>query len=301
MWILIALIAPAFYAMTNVLDKYMVHRYQKHLSPGALVFFMGIFSLVVLPFLGVIFPDSFFLASANILWLIIAGLITTLAWVPYMYALEKDDMSSVMPLYQLHPVLTFVMAYLFLGEILSNTQIIGGSIIILGAIILTKDPTKKWGVRLDTLGLILLSSLCLVSVEIIFKDTVQSIPYQNTLFWFFLGHALSGLLLLFVPSYRKEIKSFGKNVNRKFLGLMSINESLGLVADTFNMYAILLAPIALVKAISGFQGVFVFLYGIIITLFFPAILKEDLSRKTLIRKISALIIMLIGSFIIATQ
>ena len=49
-------------------------------------------------------------------------------------------------------------------------------------------------------------------------------------------------------------------------------------------YASLLAPVALVSAISSTTTFFVFAFGILLTLFFPRLGREDLSTGNLVRK-----------------
>jgi hypothetical protein len=49
-------------------------------------------------------------------------------------------------------------------------------------------------------------------------------------------------------------------------------------------YAMLLAPVALVSAISATTTLFVFLFGILLTLFLPRLGREDLSARNLIQK-----------------
>jgi hypothetical protein len=57
-------------------------------------------------------------------------------------------------------------------------------------------------------------------------------------------------------------------------------------------YATLLAPVALVSAISSSTTFFVFVFGILLTLFFPKLGHEDLSARNLVQKgVGGLLIM----------
>ncbi len=57
-------------------------------------------------------------------------------------------------------------------------------------------------------------------------------------------------------------------------------------------YASLLAPVGLVSAISSSATFFVFLFGILLTMFFPKLGHEDLSARNLIQKgVGGLLIM----------
>ena len=59
-------------------------------------------------------------------------------------------------------------------------------------------------------------------------------------------------------------------------------------------YASLLAPVALVSAISSTTTFFVFVFGILLTLFFPALGREDLSRANLLKKGLGAILIALG-------
>lgn len=59
-------------------------------------------------------------------------------------------------------------------------------------------------------------------------------------------------------------------------------------------FATLLAPLALVWVVNGFQPFFVLLYGVIITLFFPKFGTESLLKKHLVQKVVAILIMFVG-------
>ena len=49
-------------------------------------------------------------------------------------------------------------------------------------------------------------------------------------------------------------------------------------------YASLLAPVALVSAVSATTTFFVFLFSILLTLFFPKLGREDLSARNVVQK-----------------
>lgn len=60
----------------------------------------------------------------------------------------------------------------------------------------------------------------------------------------------------------------------------------------------MLIPITMVWFVNGLQPVYVFLYGILLTLIFPRISKEDLSKKVLFQKLAAILVMFVGAYLI---
>lgn len=64
-------------------------------------------------------------------------------------------------------------------------------------------------------------------------------------------------------------------------------------------YATLLAPITLVMTLNGYQPVFVFLLGILLTLFLPSLVKEKIKPIHLLHKGIAIGVILGGTILIA--
>jgi hypothetical protein len=75
-----------------------------------------------------------------------------------------------------------------------------------------------------------------------------------------------------------------------------VSEFLNIAAKLAANFASLLAPLALVWVVNGFQPFIVFVYGLILTLFMPMLGKEDISRKTVIKKLSAMAVMIVGIY-----
>lgn len=65
-------------------------------------------------------------------WAAAAGLMTWLASLTYLYAMERYDASSVSGYTSAYPVVTLVLAVLFLGESLTAGRALGIALIVLG-------------------------------------------------------------------------------------------------------------------------------------------------------------------------
>ncbi|MEI6058798.1 MAG: hypothetical protein WCP89_03435, partial [archaeon] len=98
--------------------------------------------------------------------------------------------------------------------------------------------------------------------------------------------------------YRREVYNIIKTNSRSILLLNSTNEVIMITADLTFSYATLLAPIALVMALNSFQPMFVFLFGVILTLFFPKFARESHHGWVLVQKIVAIVLMIAGSILI---
>jgi hypothetical protein len=124
----------------------------------------------------------------------------------------------------------------------------------------------------------------LALATLIFKIFAVEVAFWTTTFWMFVGEAVFGAALLMVGSYRAE---FGMLVRDKTAALLSINASnelINLGGGLGNRYALLFAPLGLVQAIGSTTTLFVFAFGIIVSILYPGLGREDLSKCNLAQK-----------------
>jgi len=74
-------------------------------------------------------------------------------------------------------------------------------------------------------------------------------------------------LLICVPSYRRDFLGLFKQQKVAAVGLIALSKVLFSVSEAVTLYATLLAPVALVLLVNSFQPLFVFMFGILLTLF----------------------------------
>jgi drug/metabolite transporter (DMT)-like permease len=300
-WFLIALIPPAIWSATNHFDKYLISKYFKGGGVGALMMFSSIIGVFILGVIAIIHPEVLNYPVAKGLFIALNGFVYLLATLPYLYALRKDEASIAVPMFQMIPVFTYFLAWLILGETLSGSQLFGGILIILGAIIISLELSEvnKISIKKEVLFLMTISSLFFSLNFIFFKYFAINASFWVTSFWEYVGFAVfSFLLFVFIKKYRDEFVSVIKANKVTVLTLNGINEILNIIAKLAFNFASLLTPIALTWIVDGFQPFFVLLYGVLLTMFFPHISQENISRKHLAHKILAISIMFIGTFFI---
>ena len=69
-------------------------------------------------------------------FLVLSGIATGLSWICYFRALQMGPASSVAPVDKLSVVIVILCAWLFLGESLTLSKVLGGGLITAGAIVL---------------------------------------------------------------------------------------------------------------------------------------------------------------------
>ncbi len=295
-WIFIALAAPFIWSLLNHTDKYLISKYSHHIGIGGLAIMSSIFAGFTLPVVYLIDRNILGLEIYSMLALVISGILTALGLLLYLYALDKDDVSHVVPFWFLIPIFSYGLGLFFLDENLETGKMIGAMITLVGSLILSLEFDQGFSIKKITPILMIGSSLCLSLNNVLFKDVAVS--FWQSIFWNQVGMLIFAILMLvFVKKYRADFVSVFK-INNTQLNILNLaGEILQIVATFVSYYSILIAPVALVLLVSyTFQPLFVFLEGILLTMMFPHIVKEKINRKHLIQKTLAIGIMVLGVY-----
>lgn len=299
-WFFIALFGPFFWSLTNHLDKFLLSKHLNGIGKGALILYSTLFGLFVLPIILIINPNVLSITISNIIVLILAGIISALAIFFYLYALEIDEASVVVPFFQTIPIFGFILGYLLLNETITNLQILGSLVVLIGGVLLSIDTVRDSGFRLKKKVpiLMLISSFLFALYEALFKLAAINVGFFTGSFWQYFGLFIFGLVLYCsVATYRKDFHDLLKKHTSGFFTLNILNESTTIVGNCFYNFAILLAPISLVMATASFQPLFVFVIGTIISFYVPTLIKEKISWKHLLQKSLAISLMLMGVYL----
>src|SRR5260221_14340865 len=110
-WFFIALSAPALWAITNHIDKYLLSKYIQGSSAGALMLFSSLFGLFVLPIAFIFGQNVLHIGPLDTFLIVFSGILYMLGLIPYFYALNSDETSIVIPIFQTVPIFGFIYAY----------------------------------------------------------------------------------------------------------------------------------------------------------------------------------------------
>ena len=213
-------------------------------------------------------------------------------------ALEKNDASIVVVMFQLIPVFSYILALVFFKENLAIQQIIGSVIIILSAVLISLDFEErnskgKW----FALILMALSSLLFATYFFLFDIGIRNSPYNACAFWLQIGLLALGLILMCIKSYRTTFIKAIKNNGRRYISLNVTNEVINLIANLLVNFANVTIPLALANVLNGLQGAFVFILGAIGVKALPKYFKEDMRKQAVIQKIGCIIMSIVGLII----
>lgn len=296
-WIFIAMIPPFLWALNNHIDKFLVTRFSEKYGSEGLVVISAIFGVVFLPLLLIFVKGIFVLPIINNILLLLSGFAYVLALIFYIKAFSFEETSRLVVVFGILPVFSYVFGYLFLGEVLSLQSLFGGLIVIIGVALISFkfDHRKTFVWKPLPVLLMVLASIFFALSFALYKTFAIGIDFWPTLFWQYSGIALAGLFLMFFSKFRTSFFSMVRYGSRKILILNACNEILNFLGITLTNFVYLIAPIALVAvSIQAFQTLFSIIIGVILTLFFSHIGKEDISAQNVVLKIMALLIVVLG-------
>ncbi len=283
-WLLFAFAGPIAWAISTHIDKYLVERYFKRSPTPVLMVFTALAGAAMLPFVWVFDRSVFSLAPREALVTALSGALYMGAMILYLQALQTDEASVVAPLFPLSALWGFALARILLGETLDAFQIAGGALIVAGAAALSFDGGSFRNAKIRLVLRMLGATFALALSSVIFKFFAVRDEFWTTTFWTYAGEALVGALILAIPAYRRPFVLLFRTRREAMLGVNGANELINLGGGLSVRYALLLAPLALVQAVSSTTPLFVFLFGILLTRFVPKLGREDLSRRNLARK-----------------
>jgi hypothetical protein len=201
----------------------------------------------------------------------------------------------VAPYFQAGPLFGYALAYLVLGETLSGRQMAGGVLILIGALIVSVRFDR--GARIFKARLAALMLPCGFAMALsglIFKIFAIKVEFWATTFWMFVGEAIFGCALLLIPFYRREFMAMLRANTVALISINGSNELINIGGGLGNRYALMFAPLSLVQAIGSTTTLFVFAFGVVLSLVWPKLGREDLSGRELMQKAIAAVLVALG-------
>ncbi len=289
-WIIFAILAPFFYAVSAMFDKFLIDKKIRDpiimaISGGILVFFMGLLIFSARGFAPLDWRSAMILIGG--------GVLTQIGLVPYFKAISLDNVSRVMPIFQIAPIFVLTWSYFLLGETLTIGQLAGFALILAGSLLISVKKVDFGELKLRrAFWWALLTCVIFSFPSVMFKFVAIDLVFWDALVYDYFG-VLAGAIILAI-FYRKRIFFQMRGLVKNVWSVLFVNELIYWLGGLCATYAVFSGSVALTSVINGFLPVFVFVFGIILSIYFPRIIKEYIAVKTLVLKITALILMIGG-------
>ncbi len=299
-WLPITIFAYFLNAIAVTVDKFLLTK--KIPNPAVYTFFIAALSLLAL----VLVPFGFELHSwPQIAIAMAAGIIFTLALLFMFKALGKNEASRVTPFMGgLQPLFVFILALIFLGEILSYQAMIAFSVIILGTVVISSqkpEEGKKKNIYLSYVFATISTLLFAISYTISKYVFIQQ-DFISGFVWTRVGAFLGALFLLLSVKNRQDIMKEIRQPKQSSTGLFLFGQAAGAASFILVNYAISISDsVALVNALRGTEYVFLLILVTAISHRRPKIFKEKTDTMALTQKIIATALIIIGLFLLFYQ
>lgn len=322
-WLLVAFLAPMFWALVNIIDVYFVGEIYRDELDGAII--SGLFQIIPFGILALFFlridlgqfvifdgGDNVFWIDPIILLALLGGFLFTLSFYFYFKALFKhSDVAFLQIIWGLTVVAVPILAFLFWNETLSVVKYVGMSITLLGAILLSANRKLREKFSFRYLW-IMLWAVVMISLSMVFEDKVYSDLSARGLGeqGFLLGFMCFSLGAFFAGAFF----AFARNRNplplvMKYAPAFLFLEGISFFGNLASQRAIDIAPsVSFVATVETFVPVFILFYSLLILFVFSYIIgrktkvisriyKEQLDGIWV--KIFATFIMAVGVYIIS--
>lgn len=260
-WLFLALLAPFFWALVNVIDAYFVKGIYKSEYDGTII--SGIFQIVpwlLIPILGMgeIKVEGAFLA-------IFGGFFYMLGTFFYFRSLfSHADAAMVVIIWSTVGVVVPMLEALVFGERLFVMQYFGIAITFAGAVLLSVDP----GIRSRKVGKIyanMIFAVAFCSASLILEDKAyEQVSFWNGTLFISLGSFLGGMFFWII---RPGEKNSHLRLTKKYFKIFFVAEALALVGMVVHYKAIDSGPVSLVSAVENVQPVWIMAISLAICLF----------------------------------
>lgn len=135
MWVVFALLSAVFAALTSIFAKIGIENVNSNLATAIRTVIVLVMAWLIVFATGK-HQQIVDISTKSWIFLVLSGLATGLSWLCYFYTLQIGEASKVVPVDKFSVVITMIMAFFILGEVITTKTIIGGLLITAGTLVL---------------------------------------------------------------------------------------------------------------------------------------------------------------------
>lgn len=289
MWLIVSLVGYLLNAIATLVSKWLLIKDLPH--PVVFTFYIGALNLLAL----VLIPFGFYYPGIlEVLTALGSGVAFGLGLYLINKALTKDQVSQVAPMVGgLQPIFVLAFAWWFLPEVLVVKQYLGIALLIAGSVLIALEIGRR-RIFTESLPLIMLSSVFFGFSYATLKLVYIQQDFVSGFVWTRIGTFLFVLFLVAVTRSWKLVAKDLKGSGKPVAGLFLFAQIAGALSFVLIAYAISIGPVTVINALQGIQYVFLFFLIFILIKKQPKLLDEPLTKKIIIQKIIAIILIITG-------
>jgi drug/metabolite transporter (DMT)-like permease len=319
MWLIAAISSYFINAGVYIADKFLLSKkIHSSIIYAFLVGIWSIFNIILLLF------DPWIPTGRELGLDLLAGMLFLITLIFWYKALHQSEATRVVPIVgALVPIFSFILSFLFLGETLTERQLLAFLVLINGGVLISVKHTRFYKTKEmwnrfrevfgDVLGGIhaeyrptrrlvlnsIISALFFAVYYVLIKYIYLNQPFVGGFVWSRLGTFIGALLILFIPDWRKSIMEYQKRAKTpKNLAFFIFIRLLAGLAFIMINWAISLGNVALINSLQGVQYVFLFFLVLFLSAKYPHILEEELGGGVKLQKIIGVSLIGIGLYML---
>lgn len=293
-WLFLSVLGTASISATSIIDKLILNRYVQN-STAYLVSLVIVQQIFIIPILAIRGPGILYSSSPVGL---IPGVLLMAAWIAYMRALQLEEVSRVMSLTFIYPVFIFLGTGL-LGEALPLKSYAGAALLLISAFLASYRRTPGTGFMAFSPALkylfvfwILIAAYAMQVKMLLFQMDEWQIYVLSSI-----GSLLAVVPLLAIKAIRSESLAIFHR-GRLVVGAVILEEIFDFSGRICMIFAYALGSVALVSSVAALQPLIVLSYIVVLSLFRPGLIREEIGRDTLALKLAAVVLVALGIFLI---
>lgn len=283
-WVAPAIASPFVYALVSVGDKWILSGLKLRITSFYL--FVGASQLTISIGIWLIlgFSDASFDAKAAAFS---GGLLWGLGLLIYFWALRREQMGRVVPVWQASPIFAAILGVAILGETVEWWGWLAVLLVVAGAVLVSADPSQLRSGKFSGIFLFVFAAAGLIGVaQVLLKFSAGEMDVWHNMALRGVG-LFVGLGLPFIrPSIIRDLLSVLPN---RRLGLpLVVTEAVGpFIGNALLLIALANGPVSLVSGLLGTRPIFVLLITLAIARFANRMLSEKFSRADILTKAGA--------------
>jgi hypothetical protein len=240
--------------------------------------------------IGFVYPFSFYAIAA--------GVLQAAIYFAYLRALRVEEASRVTSLIFIYPLFVFAGSALFLGDLLTPGDYLGGTLLVVSALLVSSRPGEYNVVFSPALKPLFFFWIFAALFAIVVKYISTFMNEWHIFIWISFGTLIAVLPLALDRATRNEVLGFFE-MGRPIAGPILLQEIFDFLGRLFSIIAYSAGPVALVAAVGALQPSITLAYILVLGLYLPGLLKEELDQKTLALKFLAGILVVAGIYLIS--
>lgn len=301
LWLFLCVIVALIWSISAFIDNYVTDVIFKKKKPQSMKIFDGISYLITA-------AAIFFLVGIKPLdidvigWMVLAGILASVATIPYFLALRDEEATAAAIFYQLSPVLILIAEWFIFKESITWLQAIGLTVILIAPVVIVFSRKRPKSRRMEFGAAILLTIyiiICTIS-GLITTHAGGDSNFVDIFFWFLVGRGVSDIVLYAThQDWQQRMKYVWRRNRIRFMLAMLVNQTISIAAEFLSRYALIIGIASIVAATCNvLELIMTFVLGIILSIIWPKFGREKLERHVVIAHLIATILASIGIILI---